>query len=721
MGVPKRIHFSGWLLVAVALITVAAASLFTPSAYADPAADCAKQGPNFHMNADGTECVQDGAKDTTSDKTKSATCAVEKIGWFLCPVIEQSAKLSDKAFGFLADNFLRTDPQLFSDKSGTRTAWEMSRNLANVMFILAFLAIIVAQVTGLGISNYGIKKMLPRLVVAAVAVNVSYYICQLAVDLSNILGYELQNALVGISNNLGPSVFGQAGAYQGTEQSTSMGNGLTTIAVGALAVAGVVWLIMGPLMSVVMMVVITVITIIVILLLRKALIVLLIVASPVAFVLYLLPNTEKYFSKWLNMFIQLLLVFPVVGLLLGGGKLAGTIILVSGAYGGDAAVNAAKDCDPSNANSKSNFTEQIKNSPTDSGADTSCGMGAVVYSSTDTGDTNCGGTNGGCVVTASWQLGLIATGVTVIPLFAVYSVLQGALSAAGAIGGKIQTIGNRARGSAAKRAEASDKARQNYMQNKYAKDGGGPIGAIYRRRNRKDAKRAGVQRELGRNQQEYIAGEILGDDKFASKVAGSKDPAAIARAQASAQGVVSSTNAEEIKNTKAQYEQFAGNEKNLGDAFEAAVKRGDMAAAKGLQEMLFEAGEGGGDAFIAKVKSLETQGFGGSATMQGVQQHIAANQGQIKGSNAGVYYWGAEHASGKSIGDASFSSENIVSKLTDSQIATQSKSSLSSLGPSISQARAAAIINNSNVRQAAKGAQQKMLDNVSKGLPIDTP
>ena len=65
-----------------------------------------------------------------------------------------------------------------------------------------FLAIIISQLTGFGISNYGIKKMLPRLIIAAILVNLSIYICQIAVDLSNILGYGLRAGLGGIGDGI---------------------------------------------------------------------------------------------------------------------------------------------------------------------------------------------------------------------------------------------------------------------------------------------------------------------------------------------------------------------------------------------------------------------------------------------------------------------------------------------------------------------------------------
>lgn len=625
------------LVFGVLLLAILSVVSYAPPAFADPTCKTGTPSP------DGKQCLVDGKPtsevpaeppNNTSKDTKSATCAVEKIGWFLCPVIEQTAKMSDKAFGFLADNFLRTDPQLFSDNSGTKAAWEMSRSLANIMFILAFLAIIIAQVTGLGITNYGIKKMLPKLIVGAVAVNVSYYLCQLAVDLSNILGYEIQAALVGIANQLGPSVFGVAGQYGGAESSSSIGNGLTTIAVGALAVAGVIWLIMGPLMSVVVMVMVTVLTIIVILLLRKALIVLLIVASPIAFVLYLLPNTEKYFSKWLNMFIQLLMVFPVVGLLLGGGKLAGTIILVSGSYADPSQVTAAERCDPNNAESKKAYE---KDKPAN--VETGCGLGAVVYSSTDDGSTTCGG--GQCTVTASWQLGLIATGVTVIPLFAVYSVLQGALSAAGAIGGKIQTLSRGANGAMQRRAKNWDENRgkdiNRGLKNRYGAGGGSLVGASMRRKTRKEAVRNLRDQNNTRQDQRYIS-TLLSDDNtgLARKVAGG-NAADQERARALGASMESKAFEEDISNVIALNNGISGNAAALGENYNAAVLAGNDIQAVALARMLAQSERGRGQLahYMEQHHSAGHTGANNSA-IQAVSEDIRNNNPDIGHKDMGI-------------------------------------------------------------------------------------
>src|SRR5690606_740046 len=59
---------------------------------------------------------------------------------------------------------------------------------------------------------------------------------------------------------------------------------------------------------------------------RQAAIVILIVLAPLAFVAFMLPNTEQWFKRWYKIFIALLMVFPIVALLYGGGELASKII-----------------------------------------------------------------------------------------------------------------------------------------------------------------------------------------------------------------------------------------------------------------------------------------------------------------------------------------------------------------------------------------------------------
>lgn len=252
---------------------------------------------------------------------KKPECAVKDLGWLICPVINFLADISDAAFAMIADNFLRIEPGL-SSGGEVQAAWGIMRNIANGAFIIMFLAIIISQLTGFGISNYGIKKMLPRLIIAAILVNVSIYICQIAVDLSNILGYGLRAGIGGIGDEITQAneIFrsGQGRGEWG-------GFALTVLAAGTAGILALAVLIGALVSGLVVMA-----TIAVLLIARKALIVILIVISPLAFVAFLLPNTEKFFSKWRSIFVGLLMVFPTIGLLFGGGILAGAIVKAGG-------------------------------------------------------------------------------------------------------------------------------------------------------------------------------------------------------------------------------------------------------------------------------------------------------------------------------------------------------------------------------------------------------
>ena len=261
---------------------------------------------------------------------EGSTCTVPSIGWIVCPVITFIANLADGAFGFLADNLLRTEPEAFNTESGTYAAWNVMRNVANIAFVIVFLIIIFSQLTSLGISNYGVKKMLPRIVVAAILVNVSFFISQIAIDLSNILGYSIGDVMDSITAEVTGSQAGQL-AFGNTSPIAS-GEGFAGIAGGILATAaaGVAFYAMlSTLIPILLAALVALIMILFILTARQALIILLVVLSPLAFVAFLLPNTEGLFKKWRQALTAMLLLFPIIALVFGASKLASAILSIA--------------------------------------------------------------------------------------------------------------------------------------------------------------------------------------------------------------------------------------------------------------------------------------------------------------------------------------------------------------------------------------------------------
>lgn len=262
--------------------------------------------------------IETAAEEEEGGEPKNS-CGIDGgLGWLICPVMTFVANINDAAYGAIS-GFLDIKPAILGDNSntsGAKQGWDFFRNIANAIFAVIFLWIIFSQISNVGVSNYRIKKILPRLIIGALLVNLSYYLCQIFVDLSNILGHTLKDALEAGAGGIGTE--SEAAGWGSAIAATIVGVG-GVAAFAALAI-GIPTLAAGFL---------AIMTVFIILVVRQAGIILLISMSPIAFAAWLLPNTEDLFKKWMKMFRGLLLVFPIISLLYGAGKLAGAVLASS--------------------------------------------------------------------------------------------------------------------------------------------------------------------------------------------------------------------------------------------------------------------------------------------------------------------------------------------------------------------------------------------------------
>ena len=265
------------------------------------------------VNTSGSAATEE----SKADEAKNS-CGVDGVGWLICPLMNFASNISDSAYSAISQ-FLSIDPKIFKNDStsgGLKQAWNFFRDIANAVFAVIFLWVIFSQISNVGVSNYGIKKILPRLIIGALLVNLSFYLCQLAVDLSNILGFSLKGVL--------------EGAASGIDTQSAAAGSISTFMAGALALTGAaLFLFLAVSIPTITALLLALLVVLVILIVRQAAIILLIAVSPLAFAAWLLPNTENLFKKWISMFKGLLVVFPVVSLLYGAGKLAGAVLAAS--------------------------------------------------------------------------------------------------------------------------------------------------------------------------------------------------------------------------------------------------------------------------------------------------------------------------------------------------------------------------------------------------------
>ena len=270
------------------------------------------------------------------------------LGWILCPLIWGASNVGEGLWDQIETYHLKLPANaLFGvregqTESGVHSAWRSIRDISNIVFVIVFLVIVISQVTGFGITNYGIKKMLPKLIVCIIIVNLSYILCQIAVDLSNTIGASITDFLRGIAEKIPWSI---------TEEVKSDGglfsNGFITGALIAGGAGGLFALItsmrtgqngagaiIGGLglfvLGIVIIILVAIITLYVTLMIREAAVVVCIAIAPLAIVCNVLPNTQPLFKKWLNLIKALLVLYPVSAFMVGGGQLAGAILASTG-------------------------------------------------------------------------------------------------------------------------------------------------------------------------------------------------------------------------------------------------------------------------------------------------------------------------------------------------------------------------------------------------------
>ena len=276
-------------------------------------------------NNEAKAAIEEMDKQTKESNKDKNSCAIEWVGWIVCPIIRASTGVVVTLYNFMQANFLNIkSDQLFSNSGKGQEAfkhWVTFRDIANIFFVIIIAIIIFSQVTGVGISNYGIKKMLPKIIIYAILVNISWYIVVIAIDISNIVGSTLFKWL---SDN------GRWDFSSDAQTGQSPVEGILTghAKIGALIAAGVTAaLVAGStillfLVSAAFAVVMTVF----ILMVREAAVIILVVTSPLAFVAGLLPNTEGIFKKWTKLMKNMLMIYPICSLMVGGALFVSNLL-----------------------------------------------------------------------------------------------------------------------------------------------------------------------------------------------------------------------------------------------------------------------------------------------------------------------------------------------------------------------------------------------------------
>ncbi|HVV25557.1 MAG TPA: hypothetical protein VHC21_00805 [Candidatus Saccharimonadales bacterium] len=299
-----------------------------------------------------TEChtaYNDGQGGSSGDT--SATCEASgfNLSWILCPFFDVLSDGASWMFSNIVAPFLVTPPVSTDPGDPSFQIWSNIRVYGDIFLVIALLVIVFGESIGGGlIDAYTAKKVLPRLLVAAVLINLSIYIVALLVDISNVLGQGVGSLLTAplshCSNGTGGncwdfnlSLGDQARVFSvgligllagGTAAVGFLGTLIFGGAAGVSAIITVAFFTLLPMFFAVLAVFVTLIV-------RKGLILMLVLISPVAFALYCLPNTERFFKRWWDLLIEALMVYPIIVAIFGVAEILSITILTSNGIGAD--------------------------------------------------------------------------------------------------------------------------------------------------------------------------------------------------------------------------------------------------------------------------------------------------------------------------------------------------------------------------------------------------
>ncbi|MHB1865223.1 MAG: tail fiber domain-containing protein [Candidatus Saccharimonadales bacterium] len=285
------------------------------------------------------------ANSTSSGNSTNYVTACESSGgafsWFICAALSTLGSVEDFIISNVVQPLLKTNPVEFnaptycdnqnnpqyqscsqSDRISATIykVWSNFRIYGDLLLVIAILIAIIIEAAGGGniAEAYTVKRILPRILAAAILINLSIYLVAATEDVINVLGNGVENLLLlpfqGVNGAANIHVSGSTGVL------TTLG--LTGIAV----VGGITEGIAGFALFILSGFIIAAIGVLITLVFRQALLVVLLMTSPLAFALYVLPNTEQYFRKWWDLLIKTLIVYPIVMAAIAASSIAALIM-----------------------------------------------------------------------------------------------------------------------------------------------------------------------------------------------------------------------------------------------------------------------------------------------------------------------------------------------------------------------------------------------------------
>jgi len=204
--------------------------------------------------------------------------------------------LLDMAFGL----------EKFTEAGIVQMGWVIVRDLVNMFFVLILLAIALATI--LRVESYGIKALLPKLIIIAVLINFSLVIAGAIIDFSQVLTHFFYDEIRG---NTGVSA--QLAKVANIQKVWELNDEAAIPEKVAGGVSGIMMIIFSIIFGIILILAATLAigAGAFFLIVRLIMLWILLILAPLAWFLWILPDTSKFFSQWWSSFLKWTFFAPI--------------------------------------------------------------------------------------------------------------------------------------------------------------------------------------------------------------------------------------------------------------------------------------------------------------------------------------------------------------------------------------------------------------------------
>jgi hypothetical protein len=240
-------------------------------------------------------------------------CGGQGFDWAVCP--------ADSLFQFISSGLLDMISSLMNINIGAGgifgggangnayyRAWDTFRILGTSLIVIAGLIMVASQAFGLEIMDaYTIRKVLPRLLIAVVAMSLSWPLLSFTIGFFNTLGADIRNLMYAPFSTL--------------PNHAQLTDGIISYTLITVLIAGVLTKFGGVLFPILGIGALDLLVAVIVLIVRQLIVTILVVTAPLAIAAYVLPNTKKGWDLWKDNFLGVMIMYVLVEVFIASGEI----------------------------------------------------------------------------------------------------------------------------------------------------------------------------------------------------------------------------------------------------------------------------------------------------------------------------------------------------------------------------------------------------------------